>query len=350
MVLTHTLSGGHMTGGVLDSVSKTAHLAWWALLLRGLLSVAVGVFIFARPMDSVAAFALVIALWALFTGFTSIVHAFELRPMMKHWWVLLLSGLVVADDHGRDRDLRRDARKADGHAVGLDRGIRRIERGRGRICADRPTHHACSDHRIDRRLCVARRRGAADGRVQAAVTRAVVTHGGTGGGASLGVFRLSPRRVAQHSVGESGTWGHRESRGDSRPCDHEGVRLSLLRPGRAKRDGISAGRGAVPQPHRGCGRVRDRLARVQWLVSWRPEERDRLGLAVSAPAIQRETGDADLRVAVDGRWQPRPLGPAGAARASRRPHVSGHVLTRPGPPGVRPRRQDRQPDTRRSVG
>ena len=83
-----------MTGGVLDSVSKTAHLAWWALLLRGLLSVAVGVFIFARPMDSVAAFALVIALWALFTGFTSIVHAFELRPMMKHWWVLLLSGLV----------------------------------------------------------------------------------------------------------------------------------------------------------------------------------------------------------------------------------------------------------------
>src|SRR6266566_2325078 len=94
MVLTHTLSGGHMTGGVLDSASKTAHLAWWALLLRGLLSVAVGVFIFARPMDSVAAFALVIALWALFTGFTSIVHAFELRPMMKHWWVLLLSGLV----------------------------------------------------------------------------------------------------------------------------------------------------------------------------------------------------------------------------------------------------------------
>ncbi|HEY3222048.1 MAG TPA: DUF308 domain-containing protein [Gemmatimonadales bacterium] len=83
-----------MTGSVLDSVRKTAHLAWWALLLRGLLSVAVGVFIFARPLEGVAAFALVIAIWALFSGFVGIVHAFELKPVTTHWWVVLLSGLV----------------------------------------------------------------------------------------------------------------------------------------------------------------------------------------------------------------------------------------------------------------
>src|SRR6266568_5719048 len=108
----------------------------------------------------------------------------------------------------------------------------------------------------------------------------------------------------------------------------------------------------------GAEQFRSRIEDVDAFVIASPEyngsfpgvlKNDRLGLAVSAPAIQRETGDADLHVAVDGRWQPRPLGPAGAARASRRPHVSGHVLTRPGPPGVRPRRQDRQPDTRRSV-
>src|SRR5438046_1271091 len=44
--------------------------------------------------DSVAAFALVIAFWAIFNGLTTTVHAFELRPVAPHWWVLLLSGLV----------------------------------------------------------------------------------------------------------------------------------------------------------------------------------------------------------------------------------------------------------------
>jgi len=63
-------------------------------MLRGLLGLAVGIYIFARPLDSVAAFALVIAFWALFAGSVEIVQAFELKAMMKHWWVLLLAGLV----------------------------------------------------------------------------------------------------------------------------------------------------------------------------------------------------------------------------------------------------------------
>src|SRR5260370_42019928 len=65
-----------------------------ALMLRGVLGLAVGLYIFARPLDSVAAFALVIAFWALFAGSVEIVQAFELKSMMKHWWVLLLAGLV----------------------------------------------------------------------------------------------------------------------------------------------------------------------------------------------------------------------------------------------------------------
>lgn len=85
-----------MTTAVLDDLKRAYHRTWWALMLRGLLGVAVGVFVFARPLDSVAAFALVIAYWALFVGIVEIVHAIELASMMKHWWVLLLSGLVSA--------------------------------------------------------------------------------------------------------------------------------------------------------------------------------------------------------------------------------------------------------------
>jgi uncharacterized membrane protein HdeD (DUF308 family) len=83
-----------MTTGVLDDLKQAYHRAWWALVLRGVLGLAVGVFILARPLDSVAALALVIAWWALFSGSVEIVHAFELRKLMRHWWVLLLSGLV----------------------------------------------------------------------------------------------------------------------------------------------------------------------------------------------------------------------------------------------------------------
>jgi uncharacterized membrane protein HdeD (DUF308 family) len=68
----------------------------WALLLRGLLSLIVGIAILARPMDSVVALALVIALWSLFDGIVGIVRSFTLRGIVQHWWVLLLAGIVGA--------------------------------------------------------------------------------------------------------------------------------------------------------------------------------------------------------------------------------------------------------------
>src|SRR5437016_12345692 len=83
-----------MATAVLDDLKGVYNRTWWAILLRGLLALTVGVFIFARPLDSVAAFALVIAWWALFSGFVNIVHALQLKPVMPHWWVLLLSGLI----------------------------------------------------------------------------------------------------------------------------------------------------------------------------------------------------------------------------------------------------------------
>ena len=77
-----------------ESVQKLFQRAWWALVIRGLLAIALGILILVRPLESVAAFALVIAIWAIFGGITEIVHAIDLRHVFGSWWVLLLSGLV----------------------------------------------------------------------------------------------------------------------------------------------------------------------------------------------------------------------------------------------------------------
>jgi uncharacterized membrane protein HdeD (DUF308 family) len=80
-----------------SDVIRTAYRrTWWALVVRGLLGITIGIYILWRPLDSIASFALVIALWALFSGIVQIVHAIELRSVFSHWWVLLLSGLVGA--------------------------------------------------------------------------------------------------------------------------------------------------------------------------------------------------------------------------------------------------------------
>ena len=83
-----------MTNPILSDVRRVYQRTWWAFLLRGLLALAVSVFILARPLDSIAVFALMIAFWALFSGLVNIVQAIDLKPVVKHWWVLLLSGLV----------------------------------------------------------------------------------------------------------------------------------------------------------------------------------------------------------------------------------------------------------------
>jgi uncharacterized membrane protein HdeD (DUF308 family) len=68
--------------------------AWWALVLRGILGIAIGAYILLRPLDSIAAFALLIAWWALFTGVVQVVHSVALRAVFSRWWVLLVSGIV----------------------------------------------------------------------------------------------------------------------------------------------------------------------------------------------------------------------------------------------------------------
>jgi uncharacterized membrane protein HdeD (DUF308 family) len=77
-----------------DTVKHAYRRFWWSLVIRGLLALALGILIIARPLDSIAALALVIAIWALFAGITELVQSFEIKPYFKQWWVLLLSGLI----------------------------------------------------------------------------------------------------------------------------------------------------------------------------------------------------------------------------------------------------------------
>ena len=79
---------------IASELRKAYNTTKWALLLRGLLSLAVGIAIIWRPMTSVVALALVIALWSLFDGMINIVRSFDLRGVVQHWWVMLIAGIV----------------------------------------------------------------------------------------------------------------------------------------------------------------------------------------------------------------------------------------------------------------
>ena len=66
----------------------------WGVALRGVFGILIGVIILARPMASTAALALVVAIWALVEGLVAIIYAIELRSIVRHWWALLLAGVV----------------------------------------------------------------------------------------------------------------------------------------------------------------------------------------------------------------------------------------------------------------
>jgi uncharacterized membrane protein HdeD (DUF308 family) len=79
---------------ITDDIKAAYSQTKWALALRGLLGIALGIFILSRPLESVAALALVVAIWALLDGITNIVRAFAVRALMPHWWLLLLTGAI----------------------------------------------------------------------------------------------------------------------------------------------------------------------------------------------------------------------------------------------------------------
>jgi len=68
--------------------------SWGLLLLWGLLGIAVGILAFARPDVTALALLFYIALWAIATGVLEIAVAIRLRELMTNEWLLVLAGLV----------------------------------------------------------------------------------------------------------------------------------------------------------------------------------------------------------------------------------------------------------------
>jgi len=67
---------------------------WWALMLEGLLGIAIGVLTLIWPEITMLALLYFIAAWAIVTGVFEVVAAIELRKEIEGEWLLALSGVL----------------------------------------------------------------------------------------------------------------------------------------------------------------------------------------------------------------------------------------------------------------
>jgi uncharacterized membrane protein HdeD (DUF308 family) len=67
---------------------------WWLFLIRGLLGIALGVFALVFPAATLWAFLLLIGAYLLVDGIATIAKAIQIMRSDRHWWVLLLEGIL----------------------------------------------------------------------------------------------------------------------------------------------------------------------------------------------------------------------------------------------------------------
>lgn len=70
----------------------TAH--WWAIALRGLVGILVGIIAFVMPIPTLIALVYLFGAYALLDGLFNLVAAWRSTPQQRPWWALLLSGLA----------------------------------------------------------------------------------------------------------------------------------------------------------------------------------------------------------------------------------------------------------------
>ncbi len=66
----------------------------WTLLLVGLLGIGAGIVTFVRPNMTALVLLAFIAAWALFTGFLQILAAIRFRKFITNEWMLVFSGVL----------------------------------------------------------------------------------------------------------------------------------------------------------------------------------------------------------------------------------------------------------------
>lgn len=81
---------------VAASAGRTYGSPWWAMLIRGLLGIAVGIMTFAWPGITELALLYIIAAWAVVTGGFEIAAAIRLRKEIQGEWLMVLSGAYLS--------------------------------------------------------------------------------------------------------------------------------------------------------------------------------------------------------------------------------------------------------------
>lgn len=77
-----------------DDLATAMGKSWWLLLLRGLVAIVFALLTWLQPAASLAAMVLVFGIYVLADGVLGIWAALSGRKNQRHWWVLLLWGLV----------------------------------------------------------------------------------------------------------------------------------------------------------------------------------------------------------------------------------------------------------------
>jgi uncharacterized membrane protein HdeD (DUF308 family) len=79
---------------VASLAGRTFGTPWWAMLIRGLLGIAIGIVTFVWPGITELALLYIIAAWAVVTGGFEIAAAIRLRKEIRGEWLLVLSGAI----------------------------------------------------------------------------------------------------------------------------------------------------------------------------------------------------------------------------------------------------------------
>ena len=67
---------------------------WWVLVIRGVMAIALGIFAFVWPLQTIGALVLVFGVTALVDGAFAVLASIAGHRLTSYWWVLLLQGLL----------------------------------------------------------------------------------------------------------------------------------------------------------------------------------------------------------------------------------------------------------------
>ncbi|MGH9205442.1 MAG: HdeD family acid-resistance protein, partial [Acidimicrobiales bacterium] len=84
--------------GVADLVQSLSNRKtvqfWWAILIRGVVSILLGIWALRHPGDALLVFVAVIGIWSVVFGIIEVIGAFEMRHAREQWEALKAKGAV----------------------------------------------------------------------------------------------------------------------------------------------------------------------------------------------------------------------------------------------------------------